>query len=71
VTVVLVTHMYELARGLFEAPSGALFLRAERREDGVRTYKLRPGRPLPTSHGEDLYARIFADDHQPALAERR
>ncbi|MEU6172247.1 hypothetical protein ABZ832_09970 [Streptantibioticus parmotrematis] len=60
VKVVLVTHLYDLAHGLRERHSDdALFLRAERREDGTRTFRLTPGAPRPTSHGEDLYARVF------------
>jgi hypothetical protein len=39
--------------------SDALFLRAERRSDGVRTFKLLPGAPLETSFGEDLYREVF------------
>ncbi|BDH58018.1 DNA mismatch repair protein [Tsukamurella sp. PLM1] len=60
ITVVYVTHMYELARGLAEAddPRHA-FLRAERLPTGDRTFRVLPGRPLPTSHGEDLFQRIF------------
>jgi len=37
----------------------ALFLRAERHDDGRRTFRLVPGAPLPTSFGPDLYERIF------------
>ncbi|WP_019204284.1 hypothetical protein [Tsukamurella sp. 1534] len=60
VTVIYVTHMYELSRGLAEAgdPRHA-FLRAERLATGDRTFRVLPGAPLPTSHGEDLYQRIF------------
>jgi DNA mismatch repair ATPase MutS len=60
VRVMMVTHMYELARGLSEGNSGkTLFLRAGRQTDGTRTFKLMEGEPLPTSFGEDLYRRIF------------
>lgn len=62
VTVVYVTHMYELARGLAEADDPRhTFLRAERLADGGRTYRILPGEPLPTSYGEDLYRRIFGN----------
>jgi hypothetical protein len=67
VRVACVTHSFELADHF--ARSGrddVAFLRAERREDGTRTYRMLPGAPAPTSHGEDLYRRIFgralADD---------
>ena len=60
VKVVYVTHMYHFAHGLFEdMKERALFLRAERREGGERTFKVMPGEPLETSYGEDLYRRIF------------
>jgi DNA mismatch repair ATPase MutS len=60
VRVLCVTHMYELAHGFYERHMGnALFLRAGRQADGVRTFKLIEGEPLPTSFGEDLYRRIF------------
>ena len=63
-----VTHMYELAHGLYEASTGnMLFLRAGRGADGVRTFKLTEGEPLPTSFGEDLYNRIFAVEAEPHL----
>ena len=62
VTVVLVTHLYELAHGFFaDARSDARFLRAERLPDGRRTFRVVDGEPLPTSHGQDLYQRIFDD----------
>ena len=61
-----VTHMYDFAGGMFERRlECALFLRAERREDGKRTYRLAEGEPLKTSFGEDLYRQIFE------TAERR
>jgi hypothetical protein len=63
VRVVYVTHLFDLARALHEdAPADTCFLRAERREDGSRTFKLLAGPPLPTSYGEDLYRRIFGDE---------
>jgi DNA mismatch repair ATPase MutS len=55
-----VTHLYEFARGFFdEKKDGALFLRAERKDDGSRTFKLVEARPLETSYGEDLYQEVF------------
>ncbi|MBB3181209.1 MutS-related protein [Variovorax sp. Sphag1AA] len=60
VKVFYVTHMFELANGFFvQARSDAIFLRAERRDDGSRSFKLSEGEPLATSHGEDLYEEIF------------
>ncbi len=57
-----VTHMFELADRLRAEHDGAgLFLRAERLPDGRRTFHVVPGDPLPTSHGQDIYRRIFHD----------
>lgn len=58
--VFFVTHLYEFARGFCEdGMKSAIFLRAERRPDGSRTFKLIEGEPLETTYGEDLYRRIF------------
>jgi MutS domain V len=60
IRVFFVTHLYDLARGLHAEPGpGALFLRAERQPGGRRTFRLIPGEPLPTSHGQDVYAEVF------------
>jgi DNA mismatch repair ATPase MutS len=60
VTVVFVTHLFELADTLHrERLRHVLFLRAERQADGRRTFRVRPGEPLPTSYGADSYRRIF------------
>jgi MutS domain V len=60
IKIVYVTHMYDLAHGFYaSATNTALFLRAERLEDGRRTFRLFEGEPLPTSHGGDLYRQIF------------
>ena len=61
IKVFFVTHLYELARGLYEKRmENALFLRAERKPDGGRTFRIIEGEPLQTSYGADLYDRIFA-----------
>jgi len=60
VKVAFVTHMFDLADGLHRQQLGtALSLRTERRPGGERSYKLSPGAPLPTSHGEDSYHKVF------------
>jgi hypothetical protein len=52
--------MYEFARGFFDEKLGnAIFLRAERKDDGTRTFKLVEGAPLQTSYGKDLYNSVF------------
>lgn len=60
IKVFFVTHQYEFAR-FFQTQqrSDVLFLRAERQQDGTRTFRLNEGAPLPTSFGQDLYRRIF------------
>jgi MutS domain V len=60
VRVFLVTHFFDLAYGLYaQGCATTLFLRAERRADGRRTFRLIEGEPLPTSYGRDLYEQIF------------
>ncbi len=67
VRVFLVTHFFDLAHGLFaEGSAAALFLRAERRADARRTFRLTEGEPEPTSYGPDLYERIFGAVPDPA-----
>jgi DNA mismatch repair ATPase MutS len=63
IKVFYVTHLYEFARGFFDRKGdGAIFLRAERKPDGTRTFRLIEAKPLETSYGEDLYRHVFADD---------
>lgn len=69
IKVFFVTHLYECASSFYSSRlQNSLFLRAERRADGSRTFRLIEGEPLETSYGEDLYHRIFtleaADSHQ-------
>jgi MutS domain V len=68
VKVFFVTHLFDLAHGLFREGSGnVVFLRAERRSDGSRTFRLGEGEPLPTSYGADSYRRIFAVSEHATL----
>jgi hypothetical protein len=65
-----VTHLFDLANSFYRQElATALFLRAERQPDGRRTFRLIQGEPLPTSHGEDSYRRIFGTAPEPAPAE--
>lgn len=65
VRVYFVTHLDDFARRRYERDAeGTVFLRAERRPDGERTFKLRPGAPERTSHGMDLYHAIFGDSDE-------
>jgi DNA mismatch repair ATPase MutS len=66
VRIVFVTHLFDLARSVHRDSDGAaLFLRAERREGGRRTFRILPGDPMPTSHGEDSYRRVFGAHAHP------
>jgi DNA mismatch repair ATPase MutS len=67
VRVFFVTHLFELSRS-FEGAEGTLFLRAERDAQGRRTYRVVPARPLPTSHAQDVYERIFGPGGQLEVA---
>nr|WP_083212240.1 DNA mismatch repair protein [Mycobacterium malmoense] len=71
VKVAFVTHLYDLAHSLSARRDPTdLFLRAQRRPDGVRTFRLEPGPPEPTSYGEDSFRRIFgvSPTHENARA---
>jgi DNA mismatch repair ATPase MutS len=66
IRVFFVTHLFDLAESLrIHASPSTLFLRAERRVDGRRSFKLVEGDPLPTSYGEDLYQKLFPPDGSP------
>ncbi|HTQ89354.1 MAG TPA: hypothetical protein VMK84_07650, partial [Streptosporangiaceae bacterium] len=59
ITVFFVTHRFGFAEHFHrQQAASTLFLRAERRPDGRRDYKLAVKDPLPTSFGEDLYYRL-------------
>jgi hypothetical protein len=60
ITVGYVTHLHDLAAGFeVQARPDLLFLRAERTADGRRTFRVVEGAPLATSHGGDLFRRVF------------
>ncbi|WP_434640690.1 DNA mismatch repair protein MutS [Thermoanaerobacterium thermosaccharolyticum] len=62
VKIFFVTHLYELSRSLYDKKlDNAVFLRAERKPNGERSFKLVEGEPLKTSYGEDLYKKIFKE----------
>lgn len=59
VRAVAVTHLYDLAEGLYRnEPTSTLFLHATRQSGDERSFKLVEGEPLPTSYGEDVYHRL-------------
>ena len=67
IRIIFVTHLYDLAERMYATHDPAtLFLRAERRPDGHRTFRLPPGEPLPTSYGQDLYQSVFGTADQAA-----
>lgn len=67
--VFYVTHLYEFARRCYEEEGEKiLFLRAERLPDGTRTFRLKEAHPMETSHGMDLYRRIFGVERQKSMA---
>ena len=60
IKVVYVTHQFEFAHGFYKKRmKNAVFLRAERLENGTRTFRVIEGEPLQTSYGQDLYDMIF------------
>lgn len=65
IKVIFVTHLYEFSHSLYERKmQNALFLRAERKTDGERTFRITEGEPLQTSFGQDLYNKIFINSAQ-------
>ena len=73
VKVLFVTHLSHFARDIFiKRAYATTFLRAERRPDGTRPFKLIEGEPLQTSYGEDLYKAIFvvgADEGETSMTK--
>jgi len=66
IKVFFVTHLYELAHSYYDQKmETALFLRAERQQDGRRTFKLTPAKPLQTSYGVYVYRKIFGPVAMP------
>lgn len=60
VEVFSVTHLYTYASAFLNDPN-TQFLRAQRLENGERTFRIVPGEPMQTAFGVDLYRKIFAD----------
>jgi DNA mismatch repair ATPase MutS len=66
IRVHLVTHMYAFGHRLASDIPGATCLRANRLDDGTRTFEIVPGEPAPTSYAEDLYREVFGHPLEPA-----
>jgi len=63
IKVFFVTHQYDFAHGFYSKKSkNAIFLRAQRKGGGGRTYKIVEGEPLQTSYGEDIYHTVFGKE---------
>ncbi|HTU69975.1 MAG TPA: hypothetical protein VMF11_06605 [Candidatus Baltobacteraceae bacterium] len=70
--VCFVTHLYEFAHRIWEERAAQTrFLRAERGQEGKRTFRLVEGEPLPTSYGEDVYRRVFAGEKRGCAKQRQ
>lgn len=63
IRVIFVSHFYKFSSTVFGQHSPKhLFLRAERQEDGSRSYRLSVGEPLTTGFGEDIYYKVFGKE---------
>jgi DNA mismatch repair ATPase MutS len=71
VKVLHVTHLYDFAEREFaKSEPQTLFLRAERSEEGRRSFRMLEGGPQPTSYGDDVYRAVFGS-HTPERPRRR
>lgn len=62
IEVFFVTHFFDFANSFYEKHQPDMtFLRAERLEDGTRTFRIILGEPLKTGFGEDLYQKVFSN----------
>ncbi|NLK75419.1 MAG: hypothetical protein GX288_09050 [Clostridiales bacterium] len=62
ISVIMVTHLYEFVKTLYERKlKHVQFLSAERKNNGERTYKIIASEPTYTSFGIDLYKEIIGN----------
>lgn len=62
IQVMMVTHLHEFAKTLYEKKLDETeFLVAERRENGERTYHMLQGKPHYSSYGTDLYEYMIGN----------
>lgn len=62
IEVMMVTHLHEFARNLYEENlEGSEFLVAERKESGERTFHMLRGKPHYSSYGTDLYEYMIGE----------
>ena len=61
IKTIFVTHFNELAEAYAGNVPRPTFLRAERLEDGTRTFRVIQADPIPTSFGDDIFQKIFGE----------
>ncbi|MCF6173761.1 MAG: hypothetical protein L3J44_08290 [Campylobacteraceae bacterium] len=60
IKVIFVTHMFELVNFFYQDDyKNAIYLRANREEDGSRDFKIIEAKPLQNSFAKDIYDSIF------------
>jgi len=60
IKVLSVTHLYEFCSNLYnKGLEKTTFLRAERNDNGSRSYCIKTGEPLKTSFGQDLFNDVM------------
>ncbi|MEB3797839.1 MAG: hypothetical protein G5Z42_03325 [Caldisphaeraceae archaeon] len=57
--VFYVTHLYEFSSWAYNSLESVVFLKAERKEGGKRTYRIVEGVPEETAYAKDIYSKIF------------
>jgi len=64
IRVMMVTHLMAFAQSCYaKQPEHAVFLSAERKEDGERTFRMIEQEPELTSYGLDLYDEVLRKNH--------
>ena len=64
IRVMMVTHLMAFAQSCYaKKPEHAMFLSAERKEDGERTFRMIEQEPELTSYGLDLYDEVLRKKH--------
>jgi DNA mismatch repair ATPase MutS len=61
IRIIFVTHFNELAEAYLDRLPKPTFLKAERLEDGTRTFRILQADPISTSFGYDIFQKVFKD----------
>jgi DNA mismatch repair ATPase MutS len=69
VEVFSVTLLFTYASAFLNDPN-TQFLRAQRLENGERTFRIVPGEPIQTAFGMDLYQKIFVDNCTAQISKK-